>query len=254
MPKATTDTYIYGRHVLEEALARAPDAVRHVYIVKGSRHESLSALLTEKKIPFERCAEGHLPGDIREHAVHQGIVALVAAGKLTKPYKPWIESLVVTPDTSLVVLGELTDPQNVGSIIRSAAAFGAAAVLLPEHRQAQITGTVVKVSAGMAFTVPLISIGNVNTVLRDLKERGFWIYGLAMEGTNPIDREVFDAPAVFVVGGEGEGLRAKTEETCDIALSIPMDPRCESLNAATSLAVTLYAWSASRRGGRRGVA
>jgi 23S rRNA (guanosine2251-2'-O)-methyltransferase len=94
----------------------------------------------------------------------------------------------------------------------------------------------------MAFRVPLVSIGNVNTTLRDLKDKGYWIYGLAMEGT-PLNEENFDAPSVFVLGNEGAGIREKTLETCDIALSIPMNPRCESLNVAVSAGVVFHSWS-----------
>jgi 23S rRNA (guanosine2251-2'-O)-methyltransferase len=90
--------------------------------------------------------------------------------------------------------------------------------------------------------VPLVAIGNVNEALRTLKEKGFWIYGLAMEG-NPLPKEIFDAPAAFVLGNEGAGIREKTLETCDIALSIPMHPRCESLNVAVSAGVVFNAWS-----------
>jgi 23S rRNA (guanosine2251-2'-O)-methyltransferase len=106
---------------------------------------------------------------------------------------------------------------------------------------------VVKVSAGMAFRIPLVSIGNVNNTIRDLKERRFWIYGLETGSSQKISDEKFDAPAVLVFGNEGAGVREKTLELCDIKLEIPIDPRCESLNVAASAAVALYAWSARRK-------
>ncbi|MBI5754128.1 23S rRNA (guanosine(2251)-2'-O)-methyltransferase RlmB [Candidatus Peregrinibacteria bacterium] len=184
-----------------------------------------------------------MPHDIDLSAVHQGFIGLISPGKLLREYREFIDGLSVGPDTALVVLGELQDPQNVGAIIRSAAAFGIAGVLIPEHNQAPITGTVVKVSAGMAFRVPLVSIGNVNTTARDLKERGFWIYGLEGNAPKNIATEKFDAPAVFILGNEATGIRLKTRELCDILLSIPMNPGCESLNVSASAAVALYAWS-----------
>ena len=141
-------------------------------------------------------------------------------------------------------MGELQDPHNVGAIIRSAAAFGVSGVLMPEHNQAPITGAVVKVSAGMAFRIPLVRIGNINTVIRDLKERGFWVYGLDGEAKTSIVDESFDAPTVFILGNESKGIREKTAELCDVMLSIPMHPQCESMNVASSTSVALYAWSA----------
>ncbi|OYV26074.1 MAG: hypothetical protein B7W98_03380, partial [Parcubacteria group bacterium 20-58-5] len=93
------------------------------------------------------------------------------------------------------------------------------------------------------FRIPLVAIGNVNHALEVLKKRGFWTYALAMEGATPLTAEKFDAPAVFVVGNEGRGVREKTLAACDITLAIPMHPRTESLNAAVSAAVVFYEWS-----------
>ena len=174
---------------------------------------------------------------------HQGIVALVEVPE-TIPLGEFLNSIEVTADTALVILGGIQDPHNVGAIIRSCAGFGVAGVLVPERRQAPITGTVAKVSAGTVFSIPLVSIGNINQTIALLKEKGFWVYGLAGEGSNPLPQEKFDAPAVFIVGSEGDGLREKTREHCDIVLSIPMHPRCESLNASASVAVVLSHWSA----------
>jgi len=95
----------------------------------------------------------------------------------------------------------------------------------------------------MAFRIPLVSIGNVNSTLKVLKEKGFWVYGLAMKGATELRTEAFDTPSVFIIGNEGAGIREKTLEACDITLSIPMHPRTESLNAAVSAAVVFYEWS-----------
>jgi 23S rRNA (guanosine2251-2'-O)-methyltransferase len=240
--RSRDQTYIYGTHAVSEALKHAAHAVRHLYVVGNHGHEKLVAAAKDLGIPFDRCDEDHIPVGVERGATHQGVIALVTPGKILLTYKDFIRDLTVTPATALLVLDELTDPQNVGAAIRSAAAFGVAGVLIPEHRQAPVTGTVVKVSAGMAFAVPLVSVGNVNTVLRDLKERGFWIYGLVGTGNTDLAKENFTKPSVFVLGNEGVGLREKTEEVCDFTLSIPIDKRCESLNAAASAAVVLYAW------------
>ena len=186
-------------------------------------------------------------------ASHQGIIAVADTTALLIDLKEFTENLVPTENTSLVLLHELTDPHNVGAIIRSAAAFGAAGVLMPQHRQAPITGSVVKASAGMAFRVPLVAIGNINYTIDVLKNLGFRTYALAMDGKRSVTKEKFDAPALFIIGNEGEGIRQKTFERADVTLRIPMDPRCESLNASVSAAVALYAWSAQHSSSLRGV-
>lgn len=233
---------MYGKNALREALLSAPQVIKKVHLDPDLGDPELVALLKKNNIPTAPLSKEALRS-AGEEASHQGVIAVVDVNALVTPYGEFVSKLNVTDDTALVVLGEVQDPHNVGAIIRSAAAFGAAGVLIPTHNQAPVTGTVVKTSAGMAFRIPLVSIGNVNETLRDLKDRGFWVYGLAMEGSIPLDQEGFEKPSVFVLGNEGSGLREKTLETCDIALSIPMNPRCESLNVAVSAGVVLNAWS-----------
>ena len=175
--------------------------------------------------------------------MHQAIVARVTLERHLLSYDEFLQGLQPTPATSLVLLNEIQDPHNVGAIIRSSAAFGVSGVLIPAHNQAPITGTVVKASAGTIFSVPLVAINNENQTILDLKKRGFWVYGLAGDGANELAKEKFDAPAVFVVGSEGEGMRAKTREHCDILLRVPMRKAVESLNASVSAAVVLSQWS-----------
>ena len=235
--------YIYGKHALMEALLHAPKAVKKVFLAPHVEDSELMEVLKKTGVPHGTLGtRGTL--DVEKTAAHQGVIGLLDTDKIVQSYENFSKNLKVTPNTSLLLLDEVQDPHNVGAMIRSAAAFGVSAVLIPEHNQAPVTGAVVKVSSGMVFRVPIVKVGNVNSTLIDLKEKGFWIYGLAGEGTNPVTKEKFDAPAVFVVGNESEGIRLKTRETCDILLSIPMNPQCESLNVAASAAVTLYAWSA----------
>ncbi|KKU81735.1 MAG: RNA methyltransferase, TrmH family, group 3 [Parcubacteria group bacterium GW2011_GWA1_47_8] len=239
---AQEKTYIYGKHVVVEALRSIPGAIDRVFVAPQVDDKELRELLHETKTQTRVLAQGALPQEIMESA-HQGIVGIISLEGLLRPYREFADTLTVNPDTALVLLDEIQDPQNVGAIIRSAAAFGIRGVLIPEHNQAQLTGMVLKVSAGMAFRVPLVGIGNVNMTVRDLKDRGFWIYGLDEAGNHPLSKEVFDVPALFVLGNEAKGIRQKTRELCDILLSIPLNPECESLNVAASAAVTLYAWS-----------
>ena len=203
--------YIYGKHAVEEAEVHASHAVIKVMTnVKG---------------------EGH-----------GGYVAIIDVDKLLVPYATYIESVKPTKDTALLMLGGLTDPHNVGAIIRSAAAFNITAVLMPTSGQVLITGAVAKTSAGMIFRIPLVTIGSVEETLLDLKKRGFVSYGLAGDGSAVLGQEPFTSPTVFVVGNEGAGLAPEVRAACDKLLSIPMNPRTESLNAAQAATVVMYEW------------
>ena len=234
--------YIYGRHALMEALAEAPHTIKKAFLAPET-DENVRAKLVAAGIPVSELKTQEAAGFAGRDAVHQGIIAVMDPEKLMVSFDTFVKNLDIASNPAVLILGEVQDPHNVGAIIRSAAGFGLAAVLIPEHNQAQVTGTVVKTSAGMAFRIPLVRIGNVNNAARALKERGFWIYGLAMDGSKPLAEETFDTPSAFIVGNEGSGIREKTLELCDITLSIPMHPRTESLNAAVSAAIVCYAWS-----------
>ncbi len=234
--------YVYGKHALTEALRNSPKSIDKVFLASKSDKELLN-LIQKAGIPVADISSSGATGGLDKGANHQGIIGRVSLAHLVLPYAEFIKDLPVGPDTCLVVLGELQDPQNVGAIIRTAAGFGIAGVLIPEHNQAPVTGSVVKVSAGMAFRIPLVSIGNVNTTIRDLKDRGFWSYGMAGEATQSLTTEKFDAPTVLILGNESSGIREHSRALCDTLISIPMHPQCESLNVAASAAVALYAWS-----------
>ena len=236
--------YIYGRHAVSEMLAARPDVVVELHVAADFSDEAILNAAEEKSIPLKVLNLKNPPRGISSKATHQGIVAGVLPQKLTVDYKKFKETLSADEDTALLVLGEVQDPHNVGAVIRSAAAFGLKGVLIPPHNQAPVTGTVVKVSAGMAFKIPLVTISNVNSTLRDLQESGFWVYGLDGDGTTSTVTEKFSKPSVFVLGNEGDGLREKTKETCDDIISIPINPQCESLNAAAATAIVLSSWSA----------
>ena len=246
MKKSDSIVYIYGRHAVTEAIELRPDIVETLHLRADVAREQSAQKLQKKVSAVVEFTDRKLPGGIRNDATHQGYIAAIDTSKLLIPFKTFRDEVAAEPDTALVLLGEVQDPHNVGAIIRSAVAFGASAVLVPEHRGCPITGTVIKTSVGTAFTVPLVSVGNVNNTLRDLKDRGFWVYGLDGEGDVSLPEEQFTKPSVFVVGNEATGMRQKTHELCDTILSIPMSERAESLNASVSAAVTLYAWHAQK--------
>ena len=238
--------YIYGRNSVVEAIESRPDTVAEVFLNHKNQDKDLVNLIKKSKTACTPLNENNLPGKLESHVNHQGVVAKISIEKLIPSYKDFISNLEITDKTALLIFGEVQDPQNVGAAIRSAAAFGLSGVLIPEHNQAPINGTVVKVSAGMAFKIPLVSIGNINTTITDLKKKGFWIYGLEGDGEVSLPNEAFEKPSVFVIGNEGVGLRKMTAKACDTLLSIPIDARCESMNASASVAVALYDWSVKK--------
>ncbi len=220
-----------------------PHIIKKVFLSHEAAEKELKALLAHNNIPTVPLATGKGKELAGRDAVHQGVIAIMDPDALLISLDSFLEALDIKTNPAIAILGEVQDPHNVGAIIRSAAAFGLAGVLIPAHHQAGITGTVVKTSAGMTFRIPLVSIGNVNTTLKVLKEKGFWVYGLAMSGNVTLMSEKFDAPTAFIIGNEGAGIREKTLEACDVTLSIPMHSRTESLNAAVSAAVVFYEWS-----------
>ena len=226
-----------------EALRSTPSVVRKVFLAQEVRDTELRVLLGKNNIPTAPLASGRGRDLVGRDTAHQGIIFTVNPSSLLVSLDDFLKTLDMKKNLAVAVLGEVQDPHNVGAIIRSAAAFGLSGVLIPEHNQVGVTGAVVKASAGMVFRIPLVSIGNVNNALKVLKEKGFWIYGLSMDGKMALGTEVFDAPSAFVVGNEGNGIREKTLEACDITLSIPIHARTESLNAAVSAAIVFYEWS-----------
>ncbi len=240
---ATEKLYLYGKHALSEALLARPQVVQKVFL-SADMMEDAELIGTLKKHPISISAmKGDIKKDVGSDAVHQGVIAVIASDLLYSDLNDALEVASKKTNPCIVLLDELHDPHNVGAIIRSAVAFGASAILMPKHNQAPITGVVIKTSVGMVFRIPIVLIGNVNQTIRDLKEKGYWSYGLVMGGTTALQKAVFDTPTLFVVGNESVGIREKTLELCDVPLSIPMSPRCESLNAATATSVVLYEYS-----------
>lgn len=241
-PPRPDPDYIFGTHAVDLALERRPDIVRECFISDTFKNERVLAKVRRLEVPMTPLTPHRLPGQLPRDTNHQGIVVRIDPAALVTPYARFSASAEYTDHTLLLVLAEVQDPQNVGAMIRTAAAFGVQAVLLPTHNQAPINGTVVKVSAGMAFTVPLVAIKNVNTTLQDLTARGVTSYGLAGDGDTSVHAAPFAGPTALVVGNEATGLRAKTREHCATLLHIPIHPRCESLNASAAVTASLAVW------------
>jgi 23S rRNA (guanosine2251-2'-O)-methyltransferase len=164
---------------------------------------------------------------------HQGIVAGV------DPY-PYAEPEPVLKDfTLLVALDEVQDPHNLGAIIRSAEGAGAG-VVIPRHRAVEITGAVVKASAGAAEHAVVIRVRNLADFLVDAKEAGFWVYGAAATAAAPYTAQDYRYPTCFVVGSEGRGLGRRVESLCDVMVSLPLRGKVDSLNVGVSTGILLY--------------
>ena len=241
--KKDTSLYIYGRKPIEEALLADPKNIKMVYVketVAESEINHVRDALRKFKITLTKVPENKLVslvGDVNT----QGFVAELKEFK-SITLDEWFEKIDIESNPLVFVLDELEDPHNVGAIIRVAAASGASGVIMSKHRQAPITSTVFKTSAGTASTLPIIVVSNTNDTLKKLKDEKFWVIGLDADEKKTIWDENFDAPVAIVVGNEGRGIRETTKKACDYLLSIPMEQGIESLNASVSAAVVAYEW------------
>jgi len=235
-------THVYGKHVVNTAIERAPQVIRQIFVAEQFSDAKLVAKIQRLQIKTHILPPRRTPGNLPANVNHQGIVAEIDTTKLLQPMASYLKQATLQPDSLFLLLAEVQDPHNVGAMIRSAAAFGVQAVLLPVHNQSPVTGAVAKVSAGTVFTLPLLQVGNVNQALRELQSAGMQTYGLAGEGATSVYEANWEQPTVLVVGNEASGLREKTRETCDELLRIPMHPRCESLNAAAAVTASLAVW------------
>ncbi|HEV8666717.1 MAG TPA: RNA methyltransferase [Candidatus Paceibacterota bacterium] len=238
----TNKLYISGKHAAYEALMYAPQAVKRVYIARGFQDNNINKLIERNGLERLPLSEGESRADIKGNSSSQGIVVQISLIDMLQPFEKFLDTLAVSPSTSLLLLGGVQDPHNVGAIIRSAAAFGVSGVLLPQQNQSPITAAVIKSSAGMAFQIPLVTIPSAQTALAMLKKRGFTAYALAAGKQNIADA-AFASPSVLVLGNEGVGLDKAVRALCDETLSIPMHIGAESLNVAASAAIALHSWS-----------
>lgn len=238
--KKPAKLYIHGKHSVAEALRHAPRSIRALYLEEPG-DKTLYELANKAGIKVLPLDLRRVSSMVEGTAAHQGAVALVGAAELLQDAERFVESFVPLPGGLLVFLSEVQDPHNLGAIIRSCAAFGAAAVLLPTHKQSPITAAVIRASAGMAFQVPLVGTPNPQQTIAALKKKGVRVLGLAADGALPLKDEPFAGCSMLVVGNEAEGVAPYARALCDEMLSIDIEPKAESLNVAASAAVALYA-------------
>jgi len=176
-------------------------------------------------------------------SAHQGVVALGAAQK-------YADLDVAAASEMVVVLDGVEDPHNLGAVIRTAHAAGAGSVIIPERRAAGVTDVVAKAAAGALEHLPVVRVTNVNRALEDLKQRGFWIYGLDEHGPEDYARTEYASPTAFVLGGEGKGLHEQVRKHCDLLVRIPLAGKIASLNVSVAAGIVLFEWK-RRKGGQK---
>ena len=230
-----------GIHPVTEALrTRRPlDRVLVAQGAGGPKVQAIVDLARQAAVPvrFEpRAALDRVAGT----PAHQGVVALGAAKKYT-------DLDAVATSGILVVLDGVEDPHNLGAIIRTAHAAGASGVVIPERRAAGLTDVVAKAAAGALEHLPVIRVTNINRTLEELKERGYWIYGLDERGATDYDRVEFSAPTALVLGAEGKGLHEQVRKHCDVLVRIPMAGKISSLNVSVAAGIVLFEWKRRSR-------
>ncbi len=240
--------WVIGRNPVYEAL-QAGLPIRRAYLAEGVERDSRLAdilkLAAEQGVPLLQASRLELDR-LTGGAVHQGVALQLPEYEYAHPADLLDDALL--DDAPLVVACDgITDPRNLGAIIRSAAAFGAAGVIVPERRSAHVTAATWKASAGAAARCPVAIATNLNRVLRDYAEAGFLVVGLAGEGGTPIaDLPGVDGPVLVVVGSEGEGLAQLVRKNCDVLAAIPIASAVESLNASVAASIALYEVMRSR--------
>ncbi len=241
--------WIAGRNSVVEAL-RANMPVSAVYVAEGAERDGrlreVFRVAADRGISLLEVARAELDR-ITDGAVHQGLAARVPAYEYAHPDDLLARAHEAGEKPLIVALDSVTDPRNLGAVVRSAAGFGAHGVLIPERRSAGMTASAWKTSAGAAARLPVAQATNLTRQLKAYQEAGCMVVGLAADGDVSLPEfELADGPLVVVVGSEGGGLSRLVAETCDQLLSIPMVTDLESLNAGVAASVTLYAISQVR--------
>lgn len=226
--------WLYGAHACLAALNNPNRRIKRIVATRNVAEEWRGVLAT-------RHAEIVEPKDMERYvgrdAVHQGIALLVEPLEETA-----LEDLLFAEgDRPLVVLDQVTDPHNVGAILRSSAAFNARAVVLTRHHAPQESAVLAKSASGAADITPLVYVTNLVQAIEQMKKAGYWVAGLDGEAKTDIKDAKLTGKTALVLGAEGKGLRRLTAEHCDLLVKLPIHPQMESLNVSNAAAVALYA-------------
>ena len=230
-----------GRNAVTEAL-RAGRTIDKVFVADGDTDRGLQRLAAQAKeagaviVPVDR---RRLDTMSFTHA-HQGIIALAAAHVYYTVDDILEEAASRGENALLVICDELSDPHNLGAIMRSAECAGAHGVIIPKRRSVGLTATVAKASAGAMEYMKVARVTNISNTINELKEKGVWVFGTAAEGSIPMYKADLTGPAAIVIGNEGDGMSQLVRKNCDVMVHIPMKGKITSLNASAAASILLY--------------
>lgn len=245
-----TSQWISGINAVASALEHDIANVREVLVEAGSKNARVLEIednARRREIPVRRVAHQALEG-IAGGLRHQGVIARYEAAKPKDESE--LSGLIEAADGKalLLVLDGVQDPHNLGACLRSAAAAGVTAVIMPKDKAAPLNATVRKTSAGAADRIPVIAVTNLARSLRMIKDAGVWVYGMDGAAPDPIYRTDLTGNVAIVMGGEAEGMRRLTREHCDGLVRIPMPGGMESLNVSVATGVALFEAVRQRQG------
>ena len=230
-----------GRNALTEAL-RAGRTIDKVFIADGDTDRALQRLAADAKeagaviVPVDRRKLDQMSFT----RSHQGVIALAAAHDYYTIDDILEEAASRGENALIVICDELSDPHNLGAIMRSAECAGAHGVIIPKRRSVGLTATVAKASAGAVEYMKVARVTNINNAINELKEKGVWVFGTAAEGSVPMYKADLTGPAAIVIGNEGDGMSPLVRKNCDMLVHIPMAGRISSLNASAAASILLY--------------
>ena len=227
--------WIYGFHAVQFALENMQRKVHELVVLDGQDYDDLITKAKSRKIPVQITRKIDFGKIANQDWVHQGVLA-----KCEYLHPVAIERV---HGDAFLVLDQVTDPHNVGAILRTAAAFGISGVIMQDKNSATETGTLAKTACGALEIVPIIHVVNLARTLADLKEDGFWIVGLDERGDQTITEIDFKGKIVIVMGAEGLGMRKLIRESCDFLARLPTLDKFPTLNVSTATAITLYEWN-----------
>ncbi|MBE6447557.1 MAG: 23S rRNA (guanosine(2251)-2'-O)-methyltransferase RlmB [Alphaproteobacteria bacterium] len=240
MAEDKNSMWIYGRHAVVAAARNKRRKIIKLAVLSQNEEliQELQSFINEIDVVSKDFFVNHFGKDV----IHQGCAALV-----TKLDEIYLEDLS-DDDSPLLFLDQVTDPQNIGSILRAAAVFGAKAVVLPEANTPGLTSAMIKVASGAAERVPLIKVKNLVQSIRFLQQRGYWCLGLDEHADKQIYQTDLRGKFIIVVGSEGRGMRRLTREVCDFLVQLPSFGSFSTLNAAQAATVSLYEYLKQNRG------